>query len=135
MAMSLCALKRGRTISVTGHHRRPCLIAVLWPPASPPLVLMDVDHASGFSLSSLALLYVKHLPFREIEKHIKALLDGMVDNHGHWNTNLADAFADVCECTRMPRVLRHRERIDQKAYWKTWAMRLDERFSLEISEP
>ncbi|CAO3417844.1 hypothetical protein [Azospirillum doebereinerae] len=130
-AMSLCALKRGRTVSLAGHHRRPCLIAVLWPPASPPLVLIDVDHANGFSLSSLALCYMQALPFRKMEEHIKALLDGMVDNHGRWDTDIADAFADDCECVRLPKVLRHRERMDQKAYWKTWAMRLIERFGLE----
>lgn len=131
MAMSLCALKRGRTISVTGHHRRPCLIAVLWPPASPPLVLIDVDHAGGVSLSSIVLRYAHSLPFRAMEEHITALLDGLVDHHGRWNERSAESFADVCECIRLPRVLRHRERIDQKAYWKSWAMRLAERLGLE----
>jgi hypothetical protein len=131
MAMSLCVLKRGRAVSLTGHHRRPCLIAVLWPPDSPPFVLIDVDHAGGFSLSSLVLRYLTSLPFREIEEHIKVLLDGMVDNHGRWNTDLADAFADACECIRLPKVLRHRERGDQKAYWKMWAMRLAERLGLD----
>lgn len=130
MAMSLCVLKRGRAVSVAGHHRRPCLIAVLWPPACPPLMLIDVDHAGGFSLSSLALRYMRALPFREMEADIKVLLDGMVDNHGRWNTDLADSFVDACECIRLPKVLRHRERMDQKVYWKTWAMRLIERFEL-----
>ncbi|WP_448208569.1 hypothetical protein [Azospirillum sp. sgz302134] len=131
IAMSMCALKRGRAISVAGHQRRPCLISVFWPQARPPIVLLDVDHTGGFSLSSLALRYLKHLPFREMEEHIKNMLDGMVDNHGRWNIKTADAFADAVECIRLPRVLRHRERMDQKAYWKAWAVRLAERFGWE----
>lgn len=131
MAMSLCALKRGHTISVTGHYRRPCLIAVLRPPASPPLVLMDVDHAGGVFLSSMVLRYTRSLPFREMEEHIAALLCGLVDNRGRWNKSSADLFADVCECIRLPRVLRHRERIDHIGYWKSWAMRLAERFGFK----
>ena len=131
IAVSLCVLKRGRAISIAGHHRRPCLIAVLWPPTSPPLVLMDVDHTGALSLSSLALRYSRSLPFQEIEEHIKVLLDRMVDNHGRWDTDPANILSDSCECIRLPRVLRHRERIGQKAYWKTWAMRLIDRFDLE----
>ncbi|KAA1057048.1 hypothetical protein [Azospirillum argentinense] len=131
IAMSLCALKSGRAVSVIGHRRRPCLITVLWPPSCPPLVLMDIDHSGGFSLSSLALRYICPLPFRRMEEQIKTLLDGMVDNHGRWDTDLADNFAGVCECIRLPRVLRNREQMDQKAYWKIWAMRLIERLGLE----
>lgn len=134
MAMSLCLLKPGRAVSVVGHRRRPCLIATLRPEKLPPLVLMDVDHAGGFSLSSLALRYTQALPFRDMEEHIKCLLDGMVDNHGRWDTDLMNAFSTVCDCVRLPRVLRNRERIDQKAYWKAWAMRLIEQLELEELE-
>lgn len=131
IAVSLCVLKRGRAISLAGQHRRPCLIAVLWPSSCPPLVLIDVDHAGGFSLSSLALRYRKHLALQEMEEHIKTLIDGMVDNHGRWNTNLANAFAEDCACLRLPKVLRQKERMDEQAYWQLWAIRLANRLGLE----
>lgn len=133
IAMSLCALKSGRAVSETGYHRRPCLIALLQSSTRPPLVLLDVDHAGGLSLSSLVLRYARPLQFREMEEHIKELIDSMVDNYGRWKMDKANSFADTCECVRLPRVLRHRERMDQKAYWRTWAMRLVERFGLDAA--
>ncbi|MFD1626632.1 hypothetical protein [Azospirillum griseum] len=133
VAMSLCVLKIGRAFSYAGRHRRPCLVAAIWPPSHPPMVLLDVDHADDVALSSLVLIFRRHLPFREMEEPIKALLDGLVTNSGRWNLVAAEPFAGVCDYLRLPRVLRHQERTEQAAYHKAWALRLIDRLSLETA--
>ena len=131
ISMSLCALKPGRAISVVGKRRRPCLVAALWSTSRPPVILLDIDHAGDVALSSLALRYRRPLPFEDMERHVKTMLDGMVDNHGHWNMDLAAAFTDMCECERLPKVLRSKQRQDQKVYWQVWAMKLVDRLGLQ----
>lgn len=128
--MSLCALKAGRRISYAGRHRRPCLVAVIWPPARSPIVLLDVDHADNVALSSQALVFHTQLPLRTIEEPIKALLDGLIGNNGHWDTSVLEPFADICDGLRLPKVLRYQDRIDEAAYHKAWAMRLMDRLGI-----
>ncbi|PWB84476.1 MAG: hypothetical protein C3F11_01055 [Methylocystaceae bacterium] len=131
IAMSLCSLKQGRAFSLAGRRRRVCLIAVIRPPARPPLAIIDVDHSGGCALSSIVLEYHRPCSFQEMEEHVAALLGSLVDRGGRWDTELAVEFGDACECRRLPRVLRLHERQNDKHYRMIWAMRLTEELGLE----
>ncbi len=126
IAVSLCSLKRGRAFSMSGRHRRPCLVAVIRPPSQGPLVLLDVDHSGGWKLASLLLKYREGLPFRAIEERVKDLLDNLVGNGGKWQASERIPSIPDCACVRLPRILRRHARINELAYRKVWAARLAE---------
>ncbi len=82
LTTSLVFLKPGLTISNVPQGRRACLVAVF---ASPVrlCVLLDVDHSDlAGGLSGLLLRYDRLCPMAEMERHIKMLLDRMVDRYG-----------------------------------------------------
>lgn len=134
IAVSLYVLKEGRAFSRTGEHRRPCLIAVIRAAGRPPLVLIEVDHSGGKTLSSLLLRYSDSVPLGTIELHVKTLLDGLIDNSGSWSTDHSHAFAPVCECIRLPCILRNPDQTDERSYKRyclRWARQLIDRLGLE----
>lgn len=131
VAVSLCSLKRGRAFSMSGRHRRPCLVALIRPPSLGPLVLLDVDHSGGWKLASLFLKCREGLPFRAIEENIEKLLSGLVDNGGLWPASGHDAFPQDCVCIRLPRILRRHERMEEVGYQRLWAARLIEWLGLD----
>ncbi len=130
VATSLYVLKEGRAFSATGEHRRPCLIALFHPPHRSPMVLIEVDHSGGYKLSSLLLTYREGVSFGTIEENVKALLDGLVDNSGSWNTNLA-GLSLSCTCIRLPKILRSPGRQHENSYCWKWAMQLIDRFGMQ----
>lgn len=134
VASSLCLLKPGRAFSLTGRHRRPCLIALFTPKTGVPLALMSVDHSGEHALSSLALTYRRPCAFREMEGHLAALLDGLVDNGGHWDIDAVREWDDLVVVKRFPRVLRCRDRLADEDYLSAWATRLGIKLGLIVPE-
>ncbi len=131
IAVSLCSLKRGRAFSISGRHRRPCLVAVIRPPSRGPLVLLDVDHSGGWKLASLLLKCREGLPFRAIEENIEKLLNGLVDNGGLWPASEHGTFPRDYVCIRLPRILRRHARMEEVGYQRVWAARLIEWLGLD----
>ncbi|MBF5096018.1 hypothetical protein F1643_18170 [Azospirillum sp. INR13] len=135
VASSLCLLKPGRAFSLIGRHRRPCLTALFTPKTGIPLVLLNVDHSGEHALSSLALTYRRPCAFREIEEHLAALLGGLVDAGGHWDTDAVRKWNDLVMVKRLPRVLRCRDRLADADYLAAWAERLSVRLGfVEVNE-
>lgn len=134
VASSLCLLKPGRAFSLTGRYRRSCLIALFTPKAGVPLVLMTVDHSGEHALSSLALTYRRPCSFQEMEVHLAALLNGLVDNGGHWDMGRVTDWSDLVAVRRLPRVLRCRDRFEDEDYLSVWATKLGIKLGLIARE-
>lgn len=134
VASSLCLLKPGRAFSLTGRYRRSCLIALFTPKAGVPLALMTVDHSGEHALSSLALTYRRPCSFQEMEVHLAALLNGLVDNGGHWDMGRVTDWSDLVAVRRLPRVLRCRDRLEDKDYLSVWATKLGIKLGLIARE-
>lgn len=129
---SLCLLKPGRAFSLNGRRRRFCLIAIFTPENAIPLVLMSVDHSGEHALSSLALTYRHPCSFQEIEVHLAALLNGLVDNGGHWDMGRVTDWIDLVAVRRFPRVLRCRDRLADEDYLLVWATKLGIKLGLIV---
>ncbi|HYD30294.1 MAG TPA: hypothetical protein VEB64_05475 [Azospirillaceae bacterium] len=130
IATSLCPLKAGRAFSMAGQNRRVYLVAVFTPAIGHPVLLLDVDHSGDHALSALMVKFRQPQTLAQIEGLARTLTDGLVDNGGHWDFAHLDFFAELCAYTKMPKVLRRRERADQKNYLTQWATRLRERMGL-----
>ncbi|MBK3776923.1 hypothetical protein GAY31_22690 [Azospirillum brasilense] len=130
VASSLCLLKPGRAFSMVGRRRRPCLIAIFTPKTQIPLVLVGVDHSGEHALSSVALTYLRPCNFSEMETHLAALLDGLVDNCGRWEMDALGKNLSSVSVKRFRRVLRCRDRLNDDSYLNAWAARLNIRLEL-----
>jgi len=124
VAMSLCYMKTGRAFSMAGRQDRVCLVAFFQLPGAPPTVLLDVDHSGIRGLSSLLLRYSRHCPLREMELHIKTLLDALVVRCGRWDTAAERALPEFVACRRLRKVLRQQGKQSDEDYLGAWTERL-----------
>ena len=132
ISMSLCSLKQGRAFSTVGRRPRCCLVVHINVANSPPIVLMDVDRAGERALSTMSLAFLEPAPFSEIETHVKAVLDRLVDHGRHWDPLVEKELQEVCICTRLPKVLPQRDNQPDRRYRKVWAWRLALRLGLPL---
>lgn len=128
-ASALCLLPEGKAISWIGRFRRPCLIAKITPADSPPVVLLEVDHAGDLSLSALALQFGTNIDYERIERSVQIVLESL-DGNGHWPSNVESIGAPVFTVSRIVRLLRVQVRADQANYQTEWAARLIDKLGL-----
>lgn len=102
ISMSLCCLKPGRAFSTVGRRSRCCLVVHINVANFPPIVLLDVDRAGEWALSTMSLVFLKPAPFSEIETHVKTVLDRLVEHGGHWDPLVDGELQEVCIFTRLP---------------------------------
>jgi len=124
ISMSHCFLKKGREFSETGRHRRACLIALFQFPDRPPAVLLDVDHTGLRGLSAMMLHYTAECPFTEMEGHIKALLDALVNNSGKWDRKAEPPLPAYVTCSRQKKLLRRQGERTPDEMLSVWTERL-----------
>lgn len=124
IAMSHCFLKEGRVFSRTSRHRRTCLIAVFQFPDRPPSVLLDVDHTGLRGLAAMMLRYSAECTFAETERHIKALLDALVDNSGKWDRMAEVNLPSFVTCIRQKKVLRRQGERSPDEMLSVWTERV-----------
>ena len=127
VSMSLCLIKDGRTFSMANDQRRSCLVALFRLPDRPPVILLDVDHSGITALAGLMLRYQAECPFAEIEHHIQALLNALVDRNGKWDRKAETGLPDYVSCRRLPRVLRLQGKRSTRKFLDLWTDRLVER--------
>lgn len=84
-SLSYCRLKPGKTFSTNGRAPRLAAIGIVEADIYPPICILDVDHSGGYALSLLAVTFKQQLPMIEVELIIQKILDGLVDNNGHWS--------------------------------------------------
>lgn len=98
LTASLVYLKMGRTVSYCGDRRRACLVAVFTAANRPSHVVLDIDHTGlDAGLSGKMLIYRSPCPMTDMKghiKHIKMMLDGMVDCYGKWNNKIETSLPD-----------------------------------------
>ncbi len=104
-SMAICKLKPGKVFSTTNRHARLALIVTIYSNDAPPIYILDVDHTGDIALSLLAVSFKVKQTFDELEPHIKAILDGLVGNNGHWDTNVEERLALVCSFERFPKMV------------------------------
>lgn len=104
-SMAVCKLKSGKVFSTTNRHARLALIVTIYSNYAPPIYILDVDHTGDVALSLLAVSFKVNQPFERMELHIKAILDGLVDNGGHWNINVEEHLASICNFERFPKLV------------------------------
>lgn len=104
-SMAVCKLKSGKLFSTTNRHARLALIVTIYSNYAPPIYILDVDHTGDIALSLLAVSFKVNQPFEKLEPHIKAILDGLVDNSGHWNINIEEHLASICSFERFPKLI------------------------------
>lgn len=134
ISMSLCRLKPGRAFSSVGRRPRCCLVIHINVANEPPIVLLDVDRAGEWALSTMALEFLKPVVFSEIEMYVKTVLDRLVDNGGHWDPLVGGELKDACTCTRLPKVLPKRGSNCEKEYQTAWALRLALKLGLPLKQ-
>lgn len=125
LTATLVYLKPGPAVSQNPQGRRTCLVAVFTSPVHPPRVLIDVEH-SGLpgGLAGLMLRYDQPTDLDEMEKHIKELLDAMVDRYGHWDNEAEQKLAAEVTILRLPKLLRMTKKAGDKTYVRGWVRRL-----------
>lgn len=106
---ALCHLKPGKRFSVLGRHPRLAMVTSIYSKDRPPIVLLDADHSDDAALSLLAVIFNEQQPFHQIEPVIKQILDGLIDNNGHWDTALEEQLQATCKFERFPRLMTPRE--------------------------
>lgn len=119
-----------KRISWVGHRARPVLIAVFQPEREPPRVLIDVDHSEGVSLSMLAIFYATDTPLLHIEEDVALVLQGLIQQNGHWDRTVLDGRGDALTCVWMPRVLRKKGALSDDDYVTKWGLELLNRMGL-----
>jgi hypothetical protein len=132
ISMSLCRLKPGRAFSTVGRRPRCCLVIHVNVASEPPIVLLDVDRAGEWALSTMSLAFLELAPFSKIETYVKTVLDRLVDHGGHWDPCVDGELKEVCACTRLPKVLPKRGSKIETQYRTAWAWRLALKLGLPI---
>lgn len=129
-AMSLCQIKGGRVFSLVNRTPRTALVVTITLPASPPIVLLDVDRTGEVALSLIVLRYKSYMSFKALEESVKLMLDGLVDASGHWDNEVECLLEKICTCERLPRVLTPRDKADSHGQVTVWSMKLLDRLGL-----
>lgn len=130
ISMSHVFLKRGREFSETGRGRRACLVALFQFPDRAPVILLDVDHAGLRGLAAMMLRYTAECSFAELERHIKMLLDALVDNCGKWDLRAEADLPPFVACRRQRKVLRRQGERTPDEMLSVWTERLLNRLAV-----
>lgn len=104
-SMAVCKLKSGKVFSTTNRHARLALIVTIYSNDAPPIYILDVDHTGDIALSLLAVSFKAKQTFEKLEPHVKAILDGLVDNNGHWDINVEKRLASISSFERFPKLI------------------------------
>lgn len=112
-SLSYCRLKPGKSFSTNGRAPRLAAIGIIEADSSPPICILDVDHSGGYALSLLAVTFKQQLPLIEIETVIQKIIDGLVDNNGHWNNDVETELEQITNIERYPKLISPREEISQ----------------------
>lgn len=125
LTVSLVFLKPGLPVSYVPHGRRACLVAAFISSDRPPCVLLDVDHNNlAGGLSGLILRYTQSCPLADMERHVKQLLDHMVDRYGRWDNEAESTLPNWVTVERLPKLLRKTKRENDDKYVKRWQKKL-----------
>ncbi len=109
ISMALCQLKSGKQFSMMDRHPRLAMVTTIYAKDIPPIILLDTDHSDETALSLLAVKFHARRPFNELEPVIQQILDGLIDNNGHWDTSLETKLQETCRFERFPRLMTPRE--------------------------
>lgn len=129
IAASLCAVPGESAITWAGHRRRPCLVAVFSHPDRAPVVLIDIDHSGGVSLSAIALHFLRRVSPNELERGVAKALASL-DASGHWLPDLEEQGGLAFSVTRVKRLLRRQTRSNEGDYQTKWAALLVDRLRI-----
>ncbi|MBU2848649.1 hypothetical protein HF925_08665 [Acidithiobacillus ferriphilus] len=125
LTTSLISLKTGFG-AITRDGRRACLVAVFTSSIRPPSVLLDVDHSNlPGGLSGLVLRYHEICALADMERHIKLLLDRMIDHFGRWDETAEQTLSKHATVKRLPKLARMTEKANDMNYLKSWSKRLE----------
>lgn len=108
-SLSYCRLKPGRAFSTNGRSPRLAAIGIIEADSSPPICIVDVDHSGGYALSLLAVTFKQQLPLIEIETAIQKIIDGLVDNNGHWSNEVENELEHLTHIDRFPKLISPRD--------------------------
>ncbi|WP_146056782.1 Tn7-like element transposition protein TnsE [Chromobacterium alticapitis] len=122
VSMSFCKLPLGGMFSMTERRQRVCLIALFNSKSVRPVVLLDVERSGNHALSTLAISFNKDDD--SIEAVIQSVLKGVVSNYGRWSNLVEKDFFDMCNFTRLPRIIPHRDKAFENHHVWKWAVRL-----------
>jgi hypothetical protein len=81
-------------------------------------------------LSGLFLRYDAPIPLADVAAHLKLLLETLVDNYGHWDPIAEAWLSKFVTITRLPKLLRMNERVEDGEYVRRWAQRLSKELHL-----
>lgn len=109
-SLSYCRLKPGKAFSTNGRAPRLAAVGIVEADHSPPICILDVDHSGGHALSLLAVRFKKQFPMIEIETAIQMILDGLVDNNGHWSNVVNTQLEPVTCIERFPKLISPRDK-------------------------
>lgn len=108
-SLSYCRLKPGKTFSTNGRAPRLAAIGIVEADTYPPICILDVDHSGGYALSLLAVTFKQQLPMIEVELIIQKILDGLVDNNGHWSNAVETELEQSTHIDRFPKLISPRD--------------------------
>lgn len=128
---SLCLLPFGKSISQTGRHRRPCLVATFYRENKPPVVLLDIDHTGDLALAAIGLKFRHAVTLEQMERTISDVLSDLVQYNGHWPSELELRHRSLVEVIRIKRMLRVEEQSDDSAYQTRWAVLLIKKLGVQ----
>lgn len=132
-SLSYSRLKSGKSFSTHGRDPRLAAIAIVESPVEPPICILDVDHSGGYALSLLAVSFREQLPMIEMETSIKQVLDGLVDNNGHWSHEIEVELENKCSFDRFPKLISPRD--DQSFSSKSMLRAYKLALKLKLFEP
>ncbi len=119
-SLSYCRLKPGKSFSTNGRAPRLAAIGMVETNNSPTICILDVDHSGGYALSLLTVTFKKQMPMIEIESAIQKILDGLVDNNGHWSNRIEAELEPSTYIERFPKLIspRHEDIETGKAIFR-----------------
>lgn len=125
LSIAQVPLKTGFHV-VAPQRRRSCLVAVFTSTERLPRVLLDVDHLNlSGGLSGLILCYNRLIVLADVERHVKILLDRLVENSHHWDKSAEREISNDATVMRFPKLARDLENQDDDKYVRKWSKKLE----------
>ncbi|MFC4779644.1 Tn7-like element transposition protein TnsE [Paenibacillus sp. GCM10023252] len=119
--MSVVRIPPGKRFSICPNGvRRTCAIVQVTSPLFTKYIL-EIARPDDWSISTLILGPLQDVELKTIENEIKLLLEGLVQNSGHWDKNILDR----CDKLVAEKIKHYRN--DEV---RDWAIRIREKISL-----
>lgn len=133
ISTALCELKQGRAFSMAGTVARVCLVASIQMDNHPPVVMLDVARELAAPVATLLLRYLHQTAIEDQESDISVLLAGLVDNSGHWDTQLEASMGKKLTCRHLLGLVHRREEEKSVEVIAKLALRIWGRVAFEVS--